>query len=268
MPETPPAERYDHRAKAGNFADLHKHWLLHLLLDSLSRDGMAFDYLESHAGAGCYTLAATPSRRSGIDMLWQSDKLPPSLQRLRQRIERFNTSGVLQRYPGSPLIARHHLATGAEAHLYEIAPTVAAELRRCFVGEGNIHIHAGDGFAGVQGHPLSATRQTVVLIDPPYQDNDDYRRAASLASVLAASAVRVQLWYPLFADRREEVMRKQLRQYADWVSELKLDGGGSGMRGSAVALFNIEAALCREAERNGAELARLLGGRMDYWRPS
>ena len=47
---------YQHAYHAGNLADLHKHALLAVALDYLTRKDKPLSYLETHAGRGLYRL--------------------------------------------------------------------------------------------------------------------------------------------------------------------------------------------------------------------
>ena len=47
---------YQHAYHAGNLADLHKHALLAVSLDYLTRKDKQLSYIETHAGRGLYRL--------------------------------------------------------------------------------------------------------------------------------------------------------------------------------------------------------------------
>ena len=55
---------YQHAFHAGNFADVHKHIVLTLVLDYLRAKPAAFRVIDSHAGAGRYDLFGPQAMRS------------------------------------------------------------------------------------------------------------------------------------------------------------------------------------------------------------
>ena len=56
---------YQHLYHAGNLADVHKHALLAVMLDYLTRKDKPLSYLETHAGRGLYALDAPEARKTG-----------------------------------------------------------------------------------------------------------------------------------------------------------------------------------------------------------
>ena len=54
---------YQHAYHAGNLADLHKHALLAVALDYLTRKDKPLSYLETHAGRGLYDLTGAEAQR-------------------------------------------------------------------------------------------------------------------------------------------------------------------------------------------------------------
>ena len=56
---------YQHLYHAGNLADVHKHALLAVALDYLTRKDKPLSYLETHAGRGLYRLDAPEAVKTG-----------------------------------------------------------------------------------------------------------------------------------------------------------------------------------------------------------
>ena len=52
---------YRHSFHAGNFADVLKHIVVIEILLHLGKKNKAFDYIDTHAGAGLFNLASTHS---------------------------------------------------------------------------------------------------------------------------------------------------------------------------------------------------------------
>jgi 23S rRNA (adenine2030-N6)-methyltransferase len=263
---------YHHGSKAGNYADVHKHWLLNLLLAQLARDAAIFDYLESHSGAGRHELEeASEALVNGVGRLWRSDAATPGIRSYLQIIRQHNPSGRLRHYPGSPLFARHYLAARGRATLFELQPAVYRQLEALLAGDSRFSLQHGDGYAGLSGIEFLPNQATLVLLDPPYRSEEDFIRVKALAQRLATHPVRpcIALWYPLRGDRRQEGLKTGLARATAWSSELCIDGvANSGMCGSGMLLLNAAEEVPQQAERDGAELACLLGGSMRYWRPS
>ena len=88
---------YRHADHAGNFADVHKHVLLRLLLRAMRERPGPIAYLETHAGAGRYPLAPGGAWTRGLGRLRDRGDLPPPVA------DYVATCG--DGYPGSPLHA-------------------------------------------------------------------------------------------------------------------------------------------------------------------
>ena len=98
---------YRHSFHAGNFADLHKHAVLLLLLKAMKPQRQAFTVIDTHAGAGIYDLASEDQTRSkeaerGIQAL-MAGELPGSFEPLIEAVRGVNSwRDAVQLYPGSP----------------------------------------------------------------------------------------------------------------------------------------------------------------------
>ena len=72
---------YRHSYHAGNHADVLKHTVQSLIIESLKEKEKPFLYLDTHAGAGRYQLSSEHAERTGeylegIARIWQQDDLP------------------------------------------------------------------------------------------------------------------------------------------------------------------------------------------------
>ena len=100
---------YQHAYHAGNLADLHKHALLAVALDYLTRKDKPLSYLETHAGRGLYRLdgaeaAKTGEARAGIQRAEAEGWLPPD-HPLLGALAQVRRSYGPQAYPAaSPLL--------------------------------------------------------------------------------------------------------------------------------------------------------------------
>jgi 23S rRNA (adenine2030-N6)-methyltransferase len=76
---------YRHSFHAGNHADVLKHTVQSLIIESLKEKEKPFLYLDTHAGAGRYQLSGEHAERTGeylegIARIWQQDDLPAEME--------------------------------------------------------------------------------------------------------------------------------------------------------------------------------------------
>ncbi len=96
---------YRHSFHAGNHADVLKHTVQSLIIESLKRKKTVS--LSGHArGRGRYQLGSEHAERTGeylegIARIWQQDDLPAELEPYISVVKHFNRSGQLRYYPGS-----------------------------------------------------------------------------------------------------------------------------------------------------------------------
>ena len=63
---------YLHGYHAGNFADVHKHLILSMMLQSLTRKDKPLSYLETHSGRAMYDLSdVAGAEESGVSVRYQ-----------------------------------------------------------------------------------------------------------------------------------------------------------------------------------------------------
>jgi 23S rRNA (adenine2030-N6)-methyltransferase len=120
-------------------------------------------------------------------------------------------------------------------------------MQRNLAGEGRRAIAlATDGFEGIKSVLPPPSRRGVILIDPSYEDKNDYRRARqALAEGLRRFATGTfALWYPLVQRRESRQLSVALERMGapDWVhASLAVKGpapDGYGLHGSAVFIVN------------------------------
>jgi len=195
---------YRHAFHAGNFADVFKHVALALMLRALHKKDTPICYIDTHAGAGRYDLAAPEAQRSGeyaggIGRLWGEAEPAAVLGEYLEAVRALNPDGRLRFYPGSPLIARQLLRAQDRMVLCEKQPEQCAQLKLEFSGAARVAIHERDGYEILKALLPPAERRGVVLIDPPYEQVDEFDR---IVSGLAAAAQRwptgvYVVWYPI-----------------------------------------------------------------------
>lgn len=193
---------YRHAFHAGNFADVFKHAVLVCLLKALQKKDKGFAYIETHAGAGRYDLRAAAARtggefQDGIGRLWDSPS--EGLEDYLAVVREVNRGKTLRFYPGSPRIARFFLRAQDRMRLCEGEPGECERLRAEFARDAQVQVRCGDGYAALKAWLPPPERRGLVLIDPPYESGDEWRRmhdAIALAHARWASGIYA-IWYPL-----------------------------------------------------------------------
>lgn len=259
---------YRHAFHAGNHADVLKHVVLLQLLEHLAAKDKPFWYIDTHAGAGSYTLTATPSastgeHETGVVPLWHAKGLPTALARYVALLHEMNPRGRLVHYPGSPWIARARMRQHDQLWLHELHPADHARLARGFAASG-CHVRNIDGLDALKALLPPQPRRALVLIDPSYELREDYMRLPSvLQQGLQRFATGIYLvWYPMLARRDAHELPARLASGVPrWLrAELAIGSATEhGLYGSGVFVVNppwtLQATLAEVLPR----LAALLG---------
>lgn len=195
---------YRHAFHAGIHADVFKHSILTLLVESLLQKDKPFFYLDTHAGPGRYHLDSAMARKNreyatGIGRLWQKDDPPGALRPYLDAVRAVNPGRQLRWYPGSPRIVRHFLRPHDRMFLHELHPTEARELRAEFAGDRQVRVENLDGYHGIKALLPPAQRRGLVFIDPAYERKDERRRllAAIEEGYRRWATGLFALWYPI-----------------------------------------------------------------------
>jgi len=210
---------YRHAFHAGGFADVVKHAILALLLTHLRQKETPFCVLDTHAGAGCYDLAADAAQRTGeaqdgIHRLIDGGVAQlPALEPFVAGLRTANAAWPrLRIYPGSPLIARSMLRSHDRLIAVELHPEEARALKRLFAHDRQVAVHEADGYAALKSHLPPKERRGLVLIDPPFEQMDEFRR---MTRALPDALHRFRngifaLWYPIKAAGPVEQFRAEI----------------------------------------------------------
>jgi len=209
---------YRHGFHAGNHADVLKHVVLLRLLRHLTQKEKPLLFVDTHAGAGSYSLddgfaARNAEYTSGITRLWQRQDLPPPIEDYVALVGGFNTDGVLRRYPGSPRVAASALRAHDRLRLFELHSTESTVLRDEFADEPRrVRVDASDGFAGLAAALPPVSRRGLTLIDPSYEMADDYRAVVkALRTAMERFATGTcAVWYPMLARRESQELPARL----------------------------------------------------------
>lgn len=263
---------YRHAFHAGNHADVLKHCILAQVLDYYGRKDKAFWYIDSHAGAGLYALdrgyaSQNAEFRDGIGRLWQYHDLPPAVSQYVNLVRNLNPDGALRRYPGSPMLALLLLRANDCLRLCELHPSDHKLLQAMQGGERRVKIEAADGNTWLKAQLPPPPRRAVVLIDPPYEQKQDYTRVVQgLKDSLQRFATGTYLlWYPLLARPEPRLLQQRLARLAptSWLhATLSIQAPpaeGYGMHGSGLYVVNPPWTLPTALETVLPFLASVLG---------
>ena len=262
---------YRHAFHAGNHADVLKHYVLGLVLSHATQKNKPFWYIDTHAGAGMYSLDdgyATQNKEfeHGIGQLLLANNLPEPLINFVKQIKSFNADKT-SLYPGSPMIAQQYLRTDDKMRLFELHPNDYKILLEKFSGATRqVKIEMQDGFAGLKALLPPTSRRAVVLIDPPYEDKNDYQRVVKMISdSLARFATGTYIvWYPLLQRPEPNEMIDALIALTpcNWLhvamTVQEPSSEGYGMFGSGLFIINPPWTLLEILKATMPDLKRLL----------
>ncbi|MGN2379553.1 23S rRNA (adenine(2030)-N(6))-methyltransferase RlmJ [Vibrio cholerae] len=195
---------YRHSFHAGNHADVLKHIVQSLILNSLQQKEKPFVYHDTHSGVGRYDLThewseKTGEFKQGIARVWQQDNVPAELDSYMDAIRQLNQGETLRYYPGSPRVARAHLREQDRMVLTELHPSDYPLLEQEFHRDRQVSIYKEDGFARLKASLPPQERRGLVLIDPPYELAKEYRdvvRAIAQSYKRWATGIYA-IWYPV-----------------------------------------------------------------------
>ncbi|RPH63920.1 MAG: 23S rRNA (adenine(2030)-N(6))-methyltransferase RlmJ, partial [Burkholderiales bacterium] len=245
-----------HAFHAGNHADVLKHVVLVQLLRHLALKDTPFQVIDTHAGAGLYSLEGEwAAKRSefadGIGCLWSRTDAPAPVADYLETVRAANPDGVLRHYPGSPFIALGCLRARDRLRLFEMHPSEGRILAKNIAEAGRdavrrTMVQPGDGFAGLKALLPPPSRRALVLIDPSYEDKRDYARTiATLRDALVRFATGCYaIWYPQVQRRESLELPRKLERRRDlrWLHAVLTvrapSSDGLGLHGSGVFVVN------------------------------
>ncbi len=191
---------YRHIYHAGNFADVLKHTALVSILLHLRKKEKAFAVIDTHAGRGLYDIAGgeaakTDEAKNGILRLLDAGALPGVLGAYCDIVRGFGAG----RYPGSPLIAAKLLRPQDRLAAIEMHPEEYAALASALAKFPRTRVVHGDGYRELQNLLPPPERRGLMLIDPPYESDDEFLVAARvLVDAHRRFTIGIYLfWYPL-----------------------------------------------------------------------
>lgn len=242
---------YRHAFHAGNHADVLKHLVLTQVLRHMARKDKPYTLIDTHAGAGGYSLASPEAQKKGefehgILRLWDRTDLPPAVADYVQIVRDFNPEGGLGRYPGSPEFARRLLRPQDALRLFELHPADVRSLAAHHAARPHTEVHHEDGFEGLKAQLPPPSRRGVLLVDPSYELKTDYAKvvAAVREALRRFAECVVIVWIPQVARLEAAELPKRVGNLAPqaWLharlTVQPLDRQGFGLAGSSVVVLN------------------------------
>ncbi|ENM3889157.1 23S rRNA (adenine(2030)-N(6))-methyltransferase RlmJ [Vibrio cholerae] len=241
---------YRHSFHAGNPADVLKHIVQSLILNSLQQKEKPFVYHDTHSGVGRYDLThewseKTGEYKQGIARVWQQDNIPAELDSYLDAIRQLNQGETLRYYPGSPRVARAHLREQDRMVLTELHPSDYPLLEQEFHRDRQVSIYKEDGFARLKASLPPQERRGLVLIDPPYELAKEYRdvvRAIAQSYKRWATGIYA-IWYPVvnrcdIDDMLEGLQGLEIRKILQIELGVAPDTNERGMTASGMIVIN------------------------------
>ena len=267
---------YRHAFHAGNHADVLKHTVLALVLQHMNQKEKGWRYVDTHAGAGGYSLQGDYAKKrgefeQGIARLVGRPDLPAPLAELLAIVRAFNGNDSLTQYPGSPAIAQALMRPQDQLRLFEIHPTDHKILASYLGDVPGVEVKMSDGFASLKSTLPPPTRRGVLLIDPSYEIKTDYARVlAALREALERFADCVVLvWLPQLQLLANTQLPQRLKAAVDsggkkgWLharlTVAQADARGFGMMGSSMFIANPPHTLFGALQPVLPYLAQVLG---------
>ena len=213
---------YRHAFHAGGFADVIKHIVLVRILTYLQEKPAAFRVIDTHAGAGLYDLTGEEARRggewlTGIARIMQarfSETTLPLVKPYLDIVRAFNPQRDLKAYPGSPLIARALLRPQDRLTACEVEPKARKRLIDALRRDTQARVVDLDGWLALPAFVPPKERRGLVLIDPPYEQKDEFERLAEgFAEAFAKWPTgSYLLWYPVKSRRATDNLARHVAE--------------------------------------------------------
>jgi 23S rRNA (adenine2030-N6)-methyltransferase len=211
---------YRHAFHAGGFADVIKHIVLVRMLSYLQDKQAPFRVIDTHAGAGVYDLTSDEARRggewlTGIARIMQarfSETAAPLIKPYLDIVRAFNPQAQLVAYPGSPLIARALLRPQDRLTACEVEPKARKRLIEALRRDTQARVVDLDGWMALPAFVPPKERRGLVLIDPSYEQKDEFERlAAGFAEAFAKWPTgSYLLWYPVKSRRATDSLARDV----------------------------------------------------------
>ena len=250
---------YRHAFHAGSHADILKHLTLIHLLEYLQEKPGALTIVDTHAGAGVYSLkdgfaAVSKEAEGGIFRLFKfieaGSPIADGIQKYLEYVQAENSGDELSTYPGSPFILARLLRPQDRLKLFELHPK-EIDILRHNIGQlkqaKQIDVYAEDSFTRLKGLLPPPSRRGLVLIDPSYEDKQDYRylEEAMEEALQRFATGCYAIWYPMLSRRESAALPDRMKKIAanhqrSWLqAELRVENAPGERRLQASGMFII-----------------------------
>jgi 23S rRNA (adenine2030-N6)-methyltransferase len=267
-PDTPDHD-YRHGRHAGNFADVHKHGVLAWLVHALTAHDASVCVLDTHAGDGLYRLEDA-RRARGLTALCRAGDAPAALMPYLRALDGLAGGAEPGLYPGSPWLVRALLRPGDLLWLGETHPEAVRALRARFREDPQVRVLEQDAWDLLRRWPPPGCPRGLVMVDPPYVRDAEYRIAPAALIGAARRWARGTccLWYPLVDGRHTAMLEALWAAFRGCALQAELwvepPGDGPGMKGSGLFVVRppggLDDALSALQPWLQARLARRPGG--------
>jgi 23S rRNA (adenine2030-N6)-methyltransferase len=278
---------YRHAFHAGSPADCLKHAVLIFCLEYLAQKEKPFFCVDTHAGAGVYTLhegfaALNREWEKGLETLKTQDRaaLPAMLSRYLEMAANLQTAGLRfdDTYPGSPELIRRMIRSRDKAVCFELHPADFALLNGLLGKDRRFTVRNEDGLAGLLGLLPPPAHRGLIFIDPSYEVKDEYH---ILPEILSRAFKRFStgtyiIWYPLLRDSPapelpEELMNLSVEDFGGSSSSCRvelytapkdtnIENSPRGMYGSGLVIRNPPWTMKAALEESLPYLAKIFSG--------
>jgi 23S rRNA (adenine2030-N6)-methyltransferase len=250
---------YRHAYHAGNHADVLKHAILARALLHLTKKEKPLVFLDAHAGTGIYALDSeealkTLEWQNGVGRLYGLSgevlALDAEAERLlapwRAVVSAVNPAGgQLARYPGSPEFGRRLLRAEDRILLNELHPADLHALEGYAGRDRRMRIFGDDANTIVKGSLPPPERRGLVMIDPPYERDEEDRHAVKMLrdGLRRFATGTFLLWYPVTGDGLSERVVEGAAALGipkSWLAEIRVrvPMPEGGLAGSGLILVN------------------------------
>lgn len=245
-----------------------KHVVVAEILAYLCLKDKSFEYIDTHAGAGVYSLTSEHARKTGeyihgIGRLRVKDW--PELAAYFSVVEKYNPSGPLRDYPGSPAFALHYLRPQDRAWLFELHSKDYPALCRFVQEQKKVVVKNEDGLASLQALVPPQARRGLVLIDPSYEVKTEYQQVVN--AVIAAhrkfATGIYAIWYPVLSRTQASWYERKfiasgIRNIQVFELGVQEDNDDLGMTSSCILVINPPWPLKAKLETQLPRLAKAL----------
>ena len=201
---------YQHSYHAGNHADILKHFVLSYVMEYLNKKEKPYTFFDTHSASGVFDLLDNKSLKTleaqnGILKLINQNDLPQQLDVYLNVVKENLKNNI---YFGSPKIEEFFIRQQDTLILSELHPTEFQNLKNNFYKTSkNVQIHNRNGWEMIKALTPPKTKRGAVLVDPSYEQKEDYEIAAKTISFINKkwSNGIILLWYPLLKYRQDDI---------------------------------------------------------------